>query len=212
MKNLTFKLVKKGEAIITSDDIYNLYPDLNANAVQAKIKRCLKSGELKRLYKGVYAVNQELLKKPLAEESVAQIIDPKAFLSGLAALRFHNLIPETINFKTFTGAKSAKIHSGNMNFEIRKTAEDQLGFGIQTINVNGQKVRIADPVRAIMDTLIEQKLAPKNRNQICAFLRIDEDELESIPWKNAEKYAYKYRNSKLAKKIAAAMTESGLNT
>ncbi|HEY8269883.1 MAG TPA: hypothetical protein VIG33_03280, partial [Pseudobdellovibrionaceae bacterium] len=87
----------------------------------------------------------------------------------------------------------------------------QLGFGIQIININGQQVRIADPVRAIMDTLIEQKLVPKNRNQICVFLRIDEDESESIPWKNAEQYAYKYRNSKLAKKIAAAMTEPGLH-
>lgn len=121
----------------------------------------------------------ELLKKPLVEENVAQVIDHKAFLSGLAGMRFHNLIPETINFKTFTGTKAANIHSGNMNFEIRKTAEDQLGFGVQTIKINGQQVRIADPVRAIMDTLIEQKLVPKNRSQICAFLRIDEDESAS---------------------------------
>ncbi len=57
MKNLTLELIKKGEAIVTSRGIYDLYPDLNENAVQAKIKRCLKSGELKRLYKGVYPVD-----------------------------------------------------------------------------------------------------------------------------------------------------------
>jgi predicted transcriptional regulator of viral defense system len=209
MKNLTLNLIKKGDAIITANDIYNLYPNLNANAVQGKIKRCLKSGELKRLYKGVYTVNQELLKKPIDEESVAKIIDHCSFLSGLAALRFHNLIPETIHFKTFTGAKEAKVHSGNINFEIRKKAADQLGFGIETFKINNQEVRIADPVRAIMDTLLEQNLEPKNRSQICAFLRIDEDESDAIPWKNAELYAFKYRNAKLAKKIAAAMAETG---
>lgn len=209
MKNLTLELIKKGDAIVTSDDIYKLYPELNENAVQAKIKRCLKSGELKRLYKGVYSVSQELLKKPVIEENLAHVIDSESFLSGLAALRFHNLIPETINFKIFTGTKSAKIHSENMNFEIRKVADDQLGFGVQTVSVNGNNVRIADPVRAIMDTLMEQKLAPSNRQQICAYLRIDEDEAETIPWKKAESYAYRYRNSKMAKKIAAAMSEVG---
>jgi len=34
--------------------------------------------------------------------TVAHVIDHTAFLSGLAALRFHNLIPETINYKTFS--------------------------------------------------------------------------------------------------------------
>lgn len=210
MKNLALELIKKGNSIITSDDIYNLYPQLNANAVQAKIKRCLKNKNLKRLYKGVYVINPVFLKKNVAEESVAQVIDQKSFLSGLAALRFHDLIPETINFKTFTGTKSAKIHTENMNFEIKKVADDQLNFGIQTINMNGNNIRIADPVRAIMDILMEQKLTPKNRNQICAFFRIDEDEAETIHWENAELYSYKYRHSKLAKKIAIAMLNTGL--
>jgi predicted transcriptional regulator of viral defense system len=205
MSNLTLTLIKNGEILVTSDTIYNLYPTLNKNAVQAKIKRCLKRGDLQRLYKGVYAVDPELLRKPLSAENVAHLIDHKAFLSGLAALRFHNLIPETINYKTFTGAKSAKIYSKNINFEIKKVSADQLSFGIQTVNIGENQIRVADMIRAIMDTLIEQKLNLKNRNQICAFLRIDEDDSESIPWKNAENYAYKYKNSKLAKKVAHAM-------
>lgn len=211
MKNLTLELIKRGDAIVTSEDIYKIYPELNENAVQAKIKRCLKSGELKRLYKGVYSVSQELLKKPVIEENLAQVIDSESFLSGLAALRFYNLIPETINFKIFTGTKDAKIHSDNMNFEIRKVADDQLSFGIETVKVNGNNVRIADPARAVMDTLMEQKLVPQNRRQICAYLRIDEDDADTIPWKNAESYAHKYRNSKMAKKIAAAMSDTGGN-
>lgn len=205
MRNLTLELIKKGEIIVTSDVIYNLYPDLNKNAVQAKIKRCLHRGDLQRLYKGVYTVDPELLRKPLSAENVASVIDHAAFLSGLAALRFHNLIPETINYKTFTGTKSTKIHTKNMNFEIKKVSTDQLSFGVQIVNVGENQIRVADPTRAIMDTLIEQKLNPKNRNQICAFLRIDEDDSELIPWANAETYAYKYKNSKLAKKIARAM-------
>lgn len=211
MKSLTLELIKKGDAIVTSDDIYKIYPELTENAVQAKIKRCLKSGELKRLYKGIYSINQELLKKPVVEENLAHVIDSESFLSGLAALRFHNLIPETINFKIFTGTKAAKIHADNMNFEIRKVADDQLRFGIETVQVNGNSVRIADPVRAVMDTLLEQKLVPQNRRQICAYLRIDEDEADTIHWENAESYAYRYRNSKMAKKIAAAMLDTGGN-
>lgn len=208
MNNLLIELLKKGESIVTSHDIYNLYPDLTENAVQAKIKRCLKGGELKRLYKGVYSLNQELLKKSVVDERVAFAIDERSFLSGLGALRFHNLIPETVNYKTFIGRKAAKVHATNVNFEIRKMPDDQLSFGVDLVQVGDFNLRIADPVRAIMDTLIDQKLAPKNRHQICAYFRIDEDEANDIKWDKAPVYAYKFRNNKLAKMIATAMTNN----
>lgn len=208
MKSLFIMLLKKGDSVVTSKDIYKLYPKLKESAVQAKIKRCLKSGEIKRMFKGVYTLSQDLIRKPIAEEAVAQAIDESAFLSGLGALRFYNLIPEIVNYKTFLGTKSAKVDAGNIHFEIKKLPDDQVTFGVDSIPVSGGSIRVADPVRAIMDTLIEQKLAPKNRNQICSFLRIDEDEAAGIAWDKAPSYAYKFRNNRLAKVIASAMMKT----
>lgn len=209
MDTLFKKLLKKGEPIVTSGEIYQLFPQCNANAVQAKIKRSLKNGELKRLYKGVYSLNSEYFKKPVFEEKVAQTIDNSAFLSGLGALRYHNLIPEIVNYKTFLGRKSAKVNQKNICFEIKKIPADQINFGVETISVAGAPIRVADPVRALMDALIEQRLSPKNRQQICSYFRIDEDEADSIQWQKSTLYAYKFRNNKLAKEIAAAMMKNG---
>lgn len=204
MKALFRELLKGDLSIVTSEDIYKMYPDLNENAVQAKIKRCLSGGELVRLYKGIYAVNNSYSHKAIAEEQVAQAIDHSAYLSGIAALRFHNLIPEIVNFKTFFGAKKVKVDTRDIHFEIKKVDPEQTSFGVEEIAVGGSKFRVADPVKAILDTFVSMKTSPKTRSQICAFLRIDEDESEKINWNNANAYADRMK-SDLAHSIATAM-------
>jgi hypothetical protein len=119
MKALFRELLKSDVSIVTSEDIYKMFPNINENAVQAKIKRCLSGGELIRLYKGIYAVNSSYSHKGIAEEQVAQAIDHSAYLSGIAALRFHNLIPEVVKFKTFFGVKKVKVDTKDIHFEIK---------------------------------------------------------------------------------------------
>lgn len=80
MKALFRELLKSNLSVVRSADIYQMFPDLNENAVQAKIKRCLKCGELRRLYKGIYVVNPLYSHRAIAEEQVAQAIDSKAYL------------------------------------------------------------------------------------------------------------------------------------
>jgi predicted transcriptional regulator of viral defense system len=204
MKELFRELLKKDKNVVKSEDIYRMFPDLNENAVQSKIKRCLRGGELKRLYKGVYAVNTFYTHKSVAEEQVAQAIDDQAYLSGLAALRFHNLIPEVVNFKTFFGIKSAKINASNIHFEIKKVDPELTSFGIEEIMVEDKCFRIADPARAIFDTFLTLRVSPKSRKQICAYLRIEDDDVDKIDWSKAFLYANHFKNN-LAQEIALAM-------
>ena len=204
MKVLFRELLKGDISIVTSGDIYKMFPDLNKNAVQAKIKRCLRGGELVRLYKGIYAVNNSYSHKAIAEEQVAQAIDHFAYLSGVAALRFHNLIPEIVNFKTFFGTKKATVDTKDIYFEIKKVDLEQTSFGVEEITVGGTNYRVADPVKAILDAFVSLKTSPKTRRQICAFLRIDEDESEKIKWHNAAAYADRMKSG-LAHTIATAM-------
>lgn len=204
MKELFRELLKNDRTVIRSVEIYKMFPKLNANAVQSKIKRCLRGGELQRLYKGVYAVNTSYSHKSVAEEQVAQAIDHRAYLSGLAALRFHNLIPEVVNFKTFFGTKNAKISSNNINFEIRKVNPELTSFGIEEINVDNKIFRVAEPERAIFDTFLSLKMSPKTKYQICSYLRIEDDDAEKIDWKKGFLYA-SHIKTELAHKIASAM-------
>ncbi|MBK7963693.1 MAG: hypothetical protein IPK04_22335 [Bdellovibrionales bacterium] len=204
MKALFRELLKSDVSIVTSEDIYKMFPNINENAVQAKIKRCLSGGELIRLYKGIYAVNSSYSHKGIAEEQVAQAIDHSAYLSGIAALRFHNLIPEIVKFKTFFGVKKVKVDTKDIHFEIKKVDPEQTSFGVEEIAVAGAKFRVADPAKAILDTFISMKTSPETRSQICAFLRIDDDEAEKIDWNNANAYADRMK-SELAHSIATAM-------
>jgi predicted transcriptional regulator of viral defense system len=204
MKSLFRELLLQDLNVVSSEDIYKMYPDLNQNAVQAKIKRCLRGGELVRLYKGIYAVNNSYSHRAIAEEQVARAIDPSAYLSGIAALRFHNLIPEIVNFKTFFGAKKVKVNTKEIHFEIKKVDPEQTSFGVEEIMVGGSIFRVADPLRAIFDTFVSLKTSPKTRGQICTFLRIDEEESGKINWNNAKAYAGQIKGD-LAQSIATAM-------
>ncbi len=204
MKALFKEILKRDEPVITSEEIYKMFPELSESAVQAKIKRCLKGGELIRLYKGVYTLNSEFTKRPLLEEQVALAIDNKSFLSGLGALRFHNLIPEIVKYKTFLGTKEARVDSGNIHFEIKRMPEDQTIFGIEHVKLASETIRVADPIRAIMDILLNQKLELKNREQVLSYFRIEEDDTVNITWSTAFQYAKRFRNSS-AQKIAQAL-------
>lgn len=204
MKELFRELLKNDRTVIRSEEIYKMFPKLNENAVQSKIKRCLRGGELQRLYKGVYAVNTSYSHKSVAEEQVAQAIDNKAYLSGLAALRFHNLIPEVVNFKTFFGTKSAKISSSNINFEIKKVDLELTSIGIEEIKVDNKIFRVAEPARAIFDTFLSLKMSPKTKDQICSYLRIEDEDVEKIDWSKGALYA-SHIKTELARDIASAM-------
>lgn len=139
MKALFRELLKSDLGIVTYKDIYKMFPDLNENAVQAKIKRCLRGGELIRLYKEIYAVNNSQSHKAIAEEQVAQAIDHSAYLSGLAALRFHNIIPEIVNFKTFFGTKKSTVDRKDIHFEIRKV-ENKFAISSELTKMNLKKL------------------------------------------------------------------------
>ena len=204
MKTLFRELLKNDVTVVTSGDIYKMFPELNENAVQAKIKRCLSGGELLRLYKGVYALNASYSHRAVAEEQVAQAIDKQSYLSGLAALRFHNLIPEVVNFKIFFGTKNANVNSSNIRFEIKKIDSELTSLGIEEVKVADKTFRVADPVRAIFDVFLGLKMSPKTRNQICAYLRIEDEDAERIDWSQAFFYASRL-NSELANSIAHAM-------
>ncbi len=204
MKALFRELLKGDLNIVTSADVYKMFPELNKNAVQAKIKRCMSGGEITRLYKGIYVVSSSYSHRAIAEEQVAQAIDHSAYLSGIAALRFHNLVPDVVNFKTFFGTKKVTVDTKDVHFEIKKVDIEQTAFGVDEVVIAGSKFRVADPAKAILDTFVSLKASPKTRDQICAFLRIDEDDVEKINWASANAYADRMK-SDLAKSIATAM-------
>jgi predicted transcriptional regulator of viral defense system len=208
MNTLMRELLKRDETVIKAELIYSIFSDLNENAVRAKIKRSLKSGDLIRLYKGVYTINPEFSKRPILDETVAQAIDERAFLSGIGALRFHDLIPEVVKFKTFFGLKEASVDAEPVHFRIKRLREDLMNFGIEEVKVPAGLLRISDPVRAIMDALLAQRFTPKNQAQICSFLRIEEDEADQISWKKAVGYAEHF-GTKAARDLAKAMNIAG---
>lgn len=178
--------------LITANAVAHLFPDQTRNAVNAKVKRCLAANELIKIQRGVYLVNPDITHQTPSLYRIAQAIDPKSFLTGMSALSFYGLVPDAIMGCVLSGVKKRVVKTPFGTIEFRKNREDENFFGVDSNTTGRNSIRIATPLRAIMDHLLSLKVIPPTRKAIIDFMRLDEEELDKVNWQDAAKYAVNY--------------------
>lgn len=190
--------------LITANAVAHLFPKQTRNAVNAKVKRCIGDGELIKIQRGVYLVNPNITHQAPNLYRIAQAIDPKSFVTGMSALSFYGLVPDAIMSSVLSGSKKRIVDTPFGAIEFRKFRDKETFFGIELNTVGRNTIRIATPLRAIMDHLLTLKVTPPNRDRIIDFLRLDEDELDQVNWQDADEYASNYGTAE-AKALAMAI-------
>ena len=163
-------------------DLIQVFHERSPQAIQSAVSRCLKSGDLIRLKRGVYLFGEKHRKRPVVKFALACQLYSPSYISFESALSHHQLIPEAVY--TITSAcylnKSKQFNNEFGEFSYQYIPVKPFFLEVQQLKNNGNNSLIATPVRALYDTIYKRKKSYKSLQDFERDLRIELDELERI--------------------------------
>lgn len=167
---------------------------------KAKLSRMVKQGEYFRIARGLYETDKNVPGHLLA----GSIYGP-SYISFEYALGYYGMIPEavyTITSATFEKKKKKKYETVFGTFTYRDVPSDAFPLEIRLVQEGEYFYRIAEPEKALCDTLYIMPPA-KNTTELASLLldnlRIDESELLKMDTEKIRFLSDRYRVTNMIK-------------
>ncbi|MBU1582406.1 MAG: hypothetical protein KKE44_06645, partial [Proteobacteria bacterium] len=165
MNTITNKIIHHGLADrpLTVSQLKRMV-DGSAQSRYNLVNRAINSGELIRLQRGLYILNDRFRNHPCHPFVLAQAIAPGSYISFETSLAHHGWIPEAV-FTTASvvpGRKSRQFEHETMGiFHFYPLAVHKLSFLelISRHTINNQTILLAKPLRALTDLICHRKLS-----------------------------------------------------
>ena len=196
------------EKIIESDQINRVFNDMQLKRMlggsdarrYGLVNRALKVGELHRIKRGLYILDNKYRDYPLHPFALAQMMAPGSYVSLETALAHHGWIPEAVytTASILPGRKSKKCdHEKFGSFSFHPLAIHK-GYFLELVlreQVEQQVMLIAKPVRALMDLICLRKMEWQGLDWLTEGMRIDFEHLRTISNSDIRilKFVYKQR-------------------
>jgi predicted transcriptional regulator of viral defense system len=185
------------EKIIETDQINRVFGDAQLKRMlggsdarrYGLVNRALNAGELHRVKRGLYVLDNKYRDYPLHPFALAQMMVPGSYVSLETALTYHGWIPEAVytTASILPGRKSKNYeHEKLGSFSFHPLAI-QRGYFLEQIlrqQLEEQTMLIAKPVRALMDLVCLRKKEWQGMDWLTEGMRIDYEFLKTI--KSAE--------------------------
>lgn len=216
MTPLTELIIKSGDAerVLSAQQLDRL---LGGGAARryGQVNRALKAGELLKARRGLYVLAPLYRKTPVHPFALAQQIEPGSYVSAETALSFHGWIPEAVRSVLSVTARGKSVsyeHESLGKFEfLRMTVRP--GYFLQAVarhELQHQVALIAEPMRALLDLVYLRKLPWQGLDYLLSGLRIDEQQLRSVPSVNITRLLDVYKGKRERKFIDELLRSLGL--
>ena len=135
------------------------FPDLAAP--EKKIHALEKNGELIRLKRGLYVVNELVSGKPIDSCLCANHLYGPSYVSLQWALRFYGLIPERVFMMTSVTTKRTRSFDTPIgSFSYMQVPKIYFPIGVRMEESNGCCSLMATPEKALCDTILSDNYVP----------------------------------------------------
>lgn len=217
MNTITSKIIEHGLAnrILNASQLKRIVTG-SAQRRYNLVNRAIKTKELCRFQRGLYALNERFRDYPCHPFVLAQSLYPCSYISFETALAYHGWIPEAV----FTTA-SVVPHRKSRKFEHKKMGvfnfyplPVQRQYFLELISrhqANGHTMLIAQPCRALMDLICMRKLSWEGMDWILKGLRIDMESLASITRKDIVILKLIYKHKRMKSYLSYFSRELGLD-
>ena len=146
---LSNALERAGMYVFDIDDALKLFP-ADRTVVKQQIYYWKKLGWLKPLKKGLYELVY-LRKGQLSDLFVANRLYEPSYVSLETALSYYSIIPEVAMGVTSITTKPTRKFRNHYGFFAYKSIVERAYTGYRIVDDQGQKVKIAEPEKALVD-------------------------------------------------------------
>ncbi len=166
-------------SVFTNKDLALLYPDDNVRYCQ--VSRAIRNGEIIRLRKNFYTLNNIYRKKPIDTDALSYRIDNSSYVSFVSALRNNNWIPEVVYVCTCVTPKKSKLVDCSLfGYDYKNIKQVDYSKGVQKVNYFGEDFFQATPLKALCDYISWRKLDWTSSEPLIESLRIEEENLMKL--------------------------------
>lgn len=126
--------------------------DLCRHMTDYQFRKLIKSGQLERVQKGIYAFRE--MDEPDNDMVLAQQFYPQAVMGGFTAASFYGLttiIPRSVQITLPSSGTRRLAKPDYPAIEFFFTSDKTMGVGLDTMTVEDHKIRIYDRERVVCD-------------------------------------------------------------
>ena len=126
--------------------------DLYRHMTDYQFRKLIKSGQLERVQKGIYAFRE--MDEPDNDMVLAQQFYPQAVMGGFTAASFYGLttiIPRSVQITLPSSGTRRLAKPDYPAIEFFFTSDKTMGVGLDTMTVEDHKIRIYDRERVVCD-------------------------------------------------------------
>lgn len=152
-------LVKFGNVPIQIGSITACFNNLSSP--NEKVRALEKDGQLIRLKRGLYVVDERISGKPIDARLCANHIYGPSYVSLQWALRWYGLIPERVFTMTSITTKRTRNFENSLGmFSYYQVKPDYFSIGVKSIEENGAYSLMASPEKALCDMILYDSYLP----------------------------------------------------
>lgn len=183
--------------IIRDSDLAHLFKGSAARRY-ALVNKALKKGELVRICRGYYTLNQHYLTRLPHTYYIANRIVQNSFITGESALSFHHFIPERvteiISVAAYGRNRQYSTPFGSFVYYITPVKPQAFFLGVELIERDQQFLYIATPLRALVDYVYLHKINNANMRFLTDSLRIEPQHISTIKKNEIKSFLSLYRS------------------
>ena len=190
---------------VTGADIKSCFKNLASP--EKKIQLLEKSGELIRLKRNLYIVNQELTGKETDERLCANHLYGPSYVSFQWALRYYGMIPERVYLMTSATTKRTRFFETPIgNFRYTQVPVSYFSIGVESRIEKGVGYLMATREKALCDTILLDKFVPNQSVKALSIyleedMRLDMDILDELDIDIIEQCAQCGRKAQIFKNL-----------
>lgn len=172
------------------------------------VNRALAAGEIWRIRRGMYVLDQAFRDRPCHPFAIAQALTPMSYVSFETALAWHDWIPEAVRVVTSVvpGRKRSSLETPDFgSFSFVPLALKRMAYleGVSRQQADGQTFLLASPLRALFDLVCLRKLDWSGIDFLTDDLRIDHSALEPLSGIDCMAYLPVYKHQQTRRFIEA---------